>query len=101
MKRVGCGLFSSHRNDIGNIVMTIYTDGLEMGPPITIQEIQAANAAHDRAVMVESLLVGIAIIVLVGLWLVLPRLWRRARVHLAAPLRLPDPPSGVARGTNG
>jgi len=81
--------------------MTIDTDGPRLGAPITIQEVEATNAAHDHAVMVQSLLAGIAIVVLIGLALVVPRLWRRVRAHLAAPLRMADPPSGGARGTNG
>jgi hypothetical protein len=70
--------------------MTIHTDGLRLGPPITIQEIEATNAAHDGAVMIEAMVAGIVIVVLIGCVLVLPRLWRRARAHLAAPLRMPD-----------
>lgn len=59
------------------IVLAIVTDGPRLGD-VTITEIQAASAAHDQALMAQGVLTMVAIVLLIGLSMVLPRLWRRA-----------------------
>lgn len=71
--------------------MTIYTDGPRFGPEITLEEVQAANAVHDRKVMLDTAMVAALIVVLICLAIAAPRVWRRVRVHLSGPVRMPDP----------
>jgi hypothetical protein len=67
--------------------MTIQTDGPRFGAPVTITEIQATNGAHQHQVMVQAALVLAGIVVLIGLVVLAPRVWRRIRPMLAGPAR--------------
>lgn len=60
--------------------MAILTDGPRM-EDVTITEIQTTNAARDHDAMVQGVLAMAAVVLLIGLAVIVPRLWRRGRFN--------------------
>ena len=72
--------------------MAILTDGpaLEALDKWSSAYVLQLEAAHQHQLMINAL-IALALLVLVATaWIMVPRLWRRARAHLAGPVRMPD-----------
>lgn len=86
-------IFCRNRNDLtAKISMAILTDGPALEPldKWSSAYIQQIEAAHQHQLLVNAA-AGLALFALVLVVIVAgPRLWRRARAHLAGPVRMPD-----------
>jgi hypothetical protein len=71
--------------------MTIQTDGPRFGAPLTITEIQDSNAARDRQMAVDAVLVLAAAVVAIGVAILAMRAWRRLKPQLSGAVRMSDP----------
>lgn len=71
-------------------MVEIFSTPDDFGPPLASEGVAADARFHDKQIAHAEIALALFVAVMVVIFGV-PVLWRRARAHLRAPMRMPDP----------